>query len=670
MKKQILLVAIMIPILVLSQNQDTLKNDYLDTLGTKTFQLGEVVISANSKDEIAGRITQTTMETQNRYEVSRSLNMLPGISLTSFGQRNESMISVRGFDLRAVPVYMDGIPVYIPYDGYVDLARFTTFDLSAIDVSKGFSSMLYGPNSLGGTINLISRKPTQKLAYDGSLGMINTNGYRGNLNIGSNIGKFYLQGGYSYLHRDSYRMSGDFKSNIHENGGERENSYRTDQKINFKIGWVPNEKQEYVLGYINQQGKKGTPLYAGNDTLNSLYTKPRFWQWPYWNKETYFFLSNTKLNEKNYLKSRIYYDIFKNSINSFDDSTYTTQNKPYAFQSWYNDFTYGGSIEYGTNIIPKNELKFSAHYKEDIHRENNVGEPVRRFEDNTINFALEDVYKINDKIVLIPGISYSARKNITAQNYDSKNRTISDFAKAGTSSALNEQLGIFYYVKENHKISATASRKTRFATIKDRYSYRMGTAIPNPDLKPETSDNYDLTYTGKFLKKLTLQTSLFYSHITDAILSVNNVQPGKSQMQNAGTAEFMGVEASVKYDILKNLLISSNYSYIERHNLTNPTVLFTDVPYTKVFTYLQYKPIKQIRIILSSEYNSLRYSTSYGTKVPQYTVFNAVVSGQVWKYLSIEAGLNNIFDKNYMLTEGYPEEGRNFFVTLRFFNHN
>lgn len=669
MKTKLLIVASMIPIIALTQNQDTIKINRSDSLTTKVFQLGEVTISASPKNEMTDRITQENMEAQNKFEVSRSINMLPGINLTASGPRNESMVSVRGFDLRAVPVYMDGIPVYVPYDGYVDLARFTTFDLSAIDVSKGFSSMLYGPNSLGGAINLISRKPIKKFEYDGSIGMINTNGYRGNVNVGSNLGKFYIQGGYSYLHRDSYIMSKEFTTHAHENGGDRENSYRTDQKINFKIGWTPNEKNEYVLGYINQQGQKGTPVYAGDDKLNSLLSKPRYWQWPYWNKETYYFLSNTKLNAKNYIKSRIYYDIFKNSIYSYDDSTYTTQKKPYAFQSWYNDYTYGGSIEYGTTIIPKNELKFSAHYKQDIHRENNLDEPVRKFEDNTINFALEDIFKITDKFVIIPGIGYSARQNVTAQDYNSTTKTVLDFTKAGTSTALNGQLGVFYYLKENHKISATASRKTRFATIKDRYSYRMGTAIPNPDLKPETSDNYDLTYTGIFFKKLSVQSSLFYSHITDAILSVSNIQPSKSQMQNTGSAEFMGIEFSAKYDILKNLLLGTNYSYIERHNLTNPTVLFTDVPYTKVFSYLQYKPIKQIRIMVSSEYNSVRNSTSYGTKAPEFILFNGVISGQVWKYLSIEAGVNNILDKNYMLTEGYPEEGRNFFVTLRFFNH-
>jgi iron complex outermembrane receptor protein len=669
MKTKIKMLICLLPFAGLSQSTETKGENEPDSTKVKIFQLGEVIIQAKKGEEMMDRMTSVNMEDQNKMEVSKAINMLPGVSLTASGPRNESMVTVRGFDLRQVPVYMDGIPVYVPYDGYVDLARFTTFDLSAIDVSKGFSSMLYGPNSLGGAINLISRKPVKKFEFDGSIGMINTNGYRGNVNIGANLGKFYVQTGFSYLHRDSYRMSAQYDSTKNENGGERDNSYRTDQKFNFKFGWTPNKNHEYVFSYINQQGEKGTPVYCGSDPLNSMLTKPRFWQWPTWNKETFAILSNTTLNSKNYVKTRFYYDAFKNTINSYDDKTYTTITKPYAFQSWYDDYTYGGSVEYGTTMIPKNNLKLAVHFKEDIHRENNLGEPVRKIEDNTISIGIEDIYKITEKFIIVPGVSYNVRKNIQAQDYNSSTKVISDYPRAGTSDALNGQLGLFYYVKKKHKIGASASQKTRFATTKDRYSYKMGTAIPNADLKAESSLNFEVNYTGTLFDKLTIQGAGFYSLISDAILSVNNVIPGKSQMQNAGTAQFMGFEAGIKYDILKNLEFGSNITYIERENITDPTLYFTGVPKTKVFGYAQYKPIKQIKIMSSVEYYSSRFSTSYGMATPGYTLLNASVSGKIWKYMSLEAGVNNIFDTNYTLVEGYPEEGRNFFVTLRFFNH-
>ncbi|HEU0125975.1 MAG TPA: TonB-dependent receptor, partial [Flavobacterium sp.] len=520
----------------------------------------------------------------------------------------------------------------------------------------------------GGAINLISRKPSKKLEYDGALGAINENGYRGNINMGSNLGQFYVQGGYSYLDRNSTRMSSDFVPMKNEDGGQRDNSYRKDQKISFKVGWTPNKKSEYALGYINQQGEKGNPVYAGSDTKNSLLNNPRFWQWPVWNKESYYFISNSNLDDQNSLKTRIYYDKFKNTLNSYDDKTYSTMTKGYAFQSLYDDYTYGGNVEYNTKLIPKNDFKVAVHFKEDVHREHNLGEPVRHFIDNTILFGIEDVYKVSDQFTVIPGASYNIRKNIQAQDYNSTTKMVSDYPAADASDAYNLQIGLFYQLNETQKLGATVSQKTRFATIKDRYSYRMGTAIPNPTLKPETALNYEVNYTASLFNKITFQTALFYSSITDAILSVSNVQPGRSQMQNFGEAEYRGIEAQLNYSILKNLSFNANYTYLERKNITSPTIYFTDVPNTKVMGTLEFEPIKVLRLIANAEFNSSRFSTSYGTRVPDYTLLNFYASGKILKNFSLDAGISNIFDRNYSLVEGFPEEGRNFFVTLRFFN--
>ena len=78
----------------------------------------------------------------------------------------------------ALGAFIDGIPVYVPYDGYVDFNRFSTADLSTIQVSKGFSSVAYGPNTLGGAINLVSRKPVAALEGDVSVGFTEGAGQR------------------------------------------------------------------------------------------------------------------------------------------------------------------------------------------------------------------------------------------------------------------------------------------------------------------------------------------------------------------------------------------------------------------------------------------------------------------------------------------------------------
>ena len=102
--------------------------------------------------------------------MGEAVAIAPGVNLST-NSRNESMVYVRGFDPRQVPVFLDGIPQYAPCDGYIDFGRFTTFDLGEIRVGRGAASLLYGPNTLGGAINLISRKPSRPLEGDVRIGM-------------------------------------------------------------------------------------------------------------------------------------------------------------------------------------------------------------------------------------------------------------------------------------------------------------------------------------------------------------------------------------------------------------------------------------------------------------------------------------------------------------------
>ena len=77
---------------------------------------------------------------------------------------------IRGFDTRQVGMYLDNIPIYVPYDGYADISRFLASDIYTIEVAKGYSSPLLGPNGLGGAINLVTKQPEKKFEGDGSFG--------------------------------------------------------------------------------------------------------------------------------------------------------------------------------------------------------------------------------------------------------------------------------------------------------------------------------------------------------------------------------------------------------------------------------------------------------------------------------------------------------------------
>ena len=636
-----------------------------DTTGaSRVFSLGEVTVLGRRGLDSTNTALSRRIEAFNRLDVGRALNLLPGVTVSSVGARNETMVYVRGFDLRQVPVFIDGIPVYVPYDGYVDLGRFTTFDLAEVNVAKGFSSVTYGPNTLGGAINLVSRRPQQKLEFDGRAGLLSGQGHRLNLNIGSNLGKFYVQGSASQLKQDTYPLSAQFTPQPQEDGGNRENAYRNDRKYSLKLGFTPNATDEYTISYVNQHGSKGTPPYVGGDSRQVA----RFWQWPYWDKESWYFISRTALSANSYVKVRLFYDQFKNLLSAFDNNTYTTQLRGSSFNSYYNDDTKGGSLEYGSRMAAHHNLKASFHYKQDRHRENNAGEPVRTFIDQTLSVGVEDVYALGSRWSFVPGVSYNSRQSLRAENYESTTRTISPFA-GNNSQALNAQVGLFYNPAAQRQISLTVARKTRFATIKDRYSYRMGAAIPNPDLKAESALHLEGAYTdqialGRPGRSASIQASAFYSRLTDAIQQVNNVQPNVYQFQNTGQAEFYGGDASLNVPVSAAFQAGVQYSYIHRQNLSNPDLKFIDVPDHKVLLYAQARVLRKVGLIGSAEYDSDRYSTSYGTQAGGFLVVNAKGSVRLQRYVSLEGGVNNLFDRNYALAEGFPEPGRNFFVNL------
>ncbi len=227
-----------------------------------------------------------------------------------------------------------------------------------------------------------------------------------------------------------------------------------------------------------------------------------------------------------------------------------------------------------------------------------------------------------------------------------------------------------YSIDAVSTLQFSVARKTRFATTKDRYSYRLGTAIPNPHLQAEYAINTELGYKGSVNNTLNIQAALFYSKIHNTILMVSNVRydsgrrAWQSQLQNVAQSEYSGAEIGAEYQVISSLKTGLNYTYIKRSNLTNPSLKFIDVPRHKLFGFVQYQSKDRLSAQVNTEVNAKRFSTTYGTSTPEFTLVNTSASLRIWRWFSVEAGINNITDKNYSLAEGYPEPGRNYSVNL------
>jgi len=182
-------------------------NQYMFTLGTVAVY-GQRPTAAEEAESSVERETITLLE---KKDVGTALALVPGVLYNRpQGSRYESSVVVRGYSLRDMPIFVDGIPVYIPYNGFSDLGRFTTADTASIQVAKGYSSVMYGHNTRGGAINVVSLRPRSTLDANATLGAATGDVREFSSNIGTRQEQWYLQTGVSYLERGYTRLADHF----------------------------------------------------------------------------------------------------------------------------------------------------------------------------------------------------------------------------------------------------------------------------------------------------------------------------------------------------------------------------------------------------------------------------------------------------------------------------
>ena len=140
-----------------------------DNATGQVFTLGEVVVEGErdtiSKVTTVDTIKKETIDLNTATNVADALKAVPGVTM-AIGSRNEKSLTIRGFTQRYIPVFYDGIPIYIPYDGYVDHGQTAHRACFADNRQQGHKLSLYGPNTMGGVINIVSRKPEKKFEAD------------------------------------------------------------------------------------------------------------------------------------------------------------------------------------------------------------------------------------------------------------------------------------------------------------------------------------------------------------------------------------------------------------------------------------------------------------------------------------------------------------------------
>ncbi|MDO4699288.1 MAG: TonB-dependent hemoglobin/transferrin/lactoferrin family receptor [Moraxella sp.] len=217
-----------------------------------------------------------------------------------------------------------------------------------------------------------------------------------------------------------------------------------------------------------------------------------------------------------------------------------------------------------------------------------------------------------------------------------------------------------------------------------RFGYRV---IPNPNLKPEASDNYELGLTFND-GKLKANATAFYSNYKDFISGYTQTQnvPAPFRMQiyydNIAKARAYGAEVKASYQINDYLGVSGAAAWIDTKNKTADQPLSTAYPINGVLgvDYKQEQWDVGAKMRWAKKNNDVLLPVNGNSyfKAPGFAVFDVVASYRPVKNIELTAGVYNITDKKYWLsadTKGvldnaqkdrYTQPGRNFAVGAEF----
>ena len=690
----------------------------------RPFNLGVTTISvteeASPTSPMADSFNRDEIVDRQAVNAAAALDYLPGVAINHIsGGRNEAAMYVRGFSTKGqISFYIDGIPVSMPYDGTIDFNRFLASDIAEIQVAKGFSSPLLGANAMGGSINMVTRQPQKKYQGDVLMGTGSGDILLSSVNLGTRWQKFYFQGNFDWLQTNFFPLSGNFSLNAYQPTYKRDNSDTHDAKYSSRIGWSPKGEDQYVFSYINQKAEKGVPFYAGANPAYPFKSSD-YRRWPYWNKTAYYLITNTELDDSNSIKFRAYYDQFKNSMDFYDDATFSTMNSSSSNHSGYNESSAGGSTEFTTRDLQRNVISASFSFRDDKHKEIleypalSLVAPQVFDRVQTLSIGVQDVINISSRLRATVGFSADTIIGLQVQKLNSKNTGLepfkckeapnntSDFSLCAPSGwNYNPQASLSYSLTPMDTFFVTFSDRGRFPLLKDTYSYRLGMGIANPELKSEHNTSWDFGYSHAFYSRTTLQVEYFRNRLRDAIASIYVVDSASLcskntgiykgyclQNVNASKGTYQGAEFSIRSTPVSRLTLDVNYSYLNRtltydfantdisQVLTSALVLPT-YPKNKIIFNATMRLPREVLAIANYRYEGgiTLQDGSYSPKtsplnLPFGTSYGTVDLGTlvpVHAGFSVQAGVRNLLDRDYYYTAGYPEPGRNWYFNLRY----
>ncbi|MBZ0243990.1 MAG: TonB-dependent receptor, partial [Bacteroidales bacterium] len=565
-----------------------------DSTGIPEIVLDEITIRAPKEiidlKNLSGAATVLTARTirESGIESVKDLSAItPNLFMPDYGSKLTSPIYIRGIGSRinspSVGLYVDQVP-YFEKSAF----DFDFFDIERIEVLRGPQGSLYGRNSMGGIINVITKSPGENPETSFRVSAATKGEYAAGLShynkINSNV-TYSLSA--NYRHTDGF-----FTNTFLDEQVDYMDAYGLRNRFNWRIS--ESWKLSNILSYeYSKQG--GYPYAVYNDSLQkpesisynqksgyerNMLTNGLILNYSGKNLEmiattSYQLLSDIQEIDQDFTVDSLVF------VNQRQDQQMLSQE--FVFKS-----KYGGNYQWVAGVFGFVQM-LDKPVDLDIYMQNM--RMLRNYKEQNTGFAIFHQSSLENLIVkgltLTAGIRIDFEQNkldyIDNIVLNGQEMNVADTTyPALTYNEISPKIALSYAISQNTSIYALAAKGFKIGGF--------NTTVEDPEdltFLPEQSWNYEIGIkTSLFEQRTFAELSLFYIDWTNQQI-YQTVPSGRgSMLKNAGHSLSKGFEFSLKSALPKSFEIFVSYGY------THATFLSYVVDSTKNYNgnYLPYVP--------------------------------------------------------------------------------
>lgn len=618
----------------------------------KTGSKNDVVVIATRlatpKKEIGSSVSvidSEKIEREKKDFVAQLLKGEPGINVVSNGGLGQqTSVFIRGAKSEHTLVLMDGIELNDPSNPgrTFDIGQLETTNIDRIEIIRGSQSTLYGSDAIGGVINIQTKKGSGELKLYGfsEMGSFETFREGGGVSGGTDL--------YNYSLGVTRTDSKGFSTASHTKGNREEDSYRN-TTVSAKIGLTPLECLEFtnIIRYTDAQ----TELDGFDYTFGLPVDDPNYFS----DIRQYFMRNEAKL----LLFDDIYEQVFGFSLTDYDRDL---RNKSDSTDPYFSKYSYNSNIykfDYQHNLyFPEFNILnrkinniFTAgleHEKESSKSQSlydsfdwwtfsKVMTKTRtpRQEARIDSVFLQDKISIADTVFTTFGVRWD------------------EHSQFGTNPTIRVVPSVY--------INQTGTKfKTSYGTgFKAPTLFQLFSDYGNRQLEPEKSDSWE-TGIEQYLceNKICAGITYFENNFKNLI----DFDSGTNRYKNIKEAETQGIEFFTNVNMIDNLDLGFNYTYLQSKDLSTRQTLIrrpkNSIGIDANYRFFEDKANINCELIYVGGSIDNDYSTWPATRVrlEGYTLVNLTAKYALTKNIEVYAKIHNLLDDYYETVLGYENQ--------------